>query len=64
MDSSPHLWFCAIKTVTLGPELQVFVGPRPHLLFCAFKPADLAQELQVSMVPALTCGFVNEKPRL
>ena len=25
------------KTATLGPQLQVSVGPRPHLSFCACK---------------------------
>ena len=40
------------KTATLGPELQVSMGPRPHLWFFAFKTATLASELQVSMGPS------------
>ena len=31
MGSSPHLWFCACKTETLGLQLKVSFGPRPHL---------------------------------
>ena len=42
----------ACKTATLGPELQVSMGPRPHLWFFAFKTATLAPELQVSMCPS------------
>ena len=29
------------KTATLGPELQVSMGPRPHLCFFAFKTGTL-----------------------
>ena len=29
----------ACKTATLGPELQVSMGPKPHLWFFAFKTA-------------------------
>ena len=28
MGSSPHLWFFACKTETLGLELKVSVGPK------------------------------------
>ena len=42
----------ACKTATLGPELQVSMGPRPHLWFFAFKTASLAPEFQVSMGPS------------
>ena len=43
----------ACKTATLGPELQVSMGPRLHLsLFFALKSATLAHELQVSMGPS------------
>ena len=41
----------ACKTETLGPELQVSMGPRPHQCFFAFKTATLAPQLQVSMGP-------------
>ena len=51
MGSSPHLWFCACKTVTLGPDLQVCMGPRPHLWFLAHITACLAQEYQDTMGP-------------
>ena len=44
MGPIPHLWFCARKTTSLGPELQVSMGPIPDLWFCAFKTATLAQE--------------------
>ena len=39
----------ACKTATLGPELQVSIGPRPHLWFFALITATLAPELQVSV---------------
>ena len=42
----------ACKTATLGPELQVSIGPRPHVWFIAFKTATLAPELQVSKGPS------------
>ena len=41
----------ACKTATLGPEIQVSMGPRPHQWFFAFKWVTLAPELQVSMCP-------------
>ena len=44
MGSSPHLWFCALKTATLELKLHVSMGPRPHLWFCACKTACLASE--------------------
>ena len=35
------------KTATLGPDLQVSMGPRPHIcdVFFAFETATLAPEL-------------------
>ena len=42
--SSPHLWFCALKTATLELKLHVSMCPRPHLWFCACKTACLASE--------------------
>ena len=51
----------ACKTVTLGPELQVTMGPRPHLWFFAFKAATLAPELQVSMGPSPHLWFLHAK---
>ena len=44
MGSSPHLWFCACKTATLGPEIQACIGPRPHLRVWALITACLAQK--------------------
>ena len=43
----------ACKSATLGPELQVSMGPRHHLcFFSSFKTAALAPELQVSLGPS------------
>ena len=50
--SQPSSVVFACKTATLGPELQVCIGPRSHLWFFAFKTASLAPELQVSMGPS------------
>ena len=47
--SQPTSVVFACKKTTLGPELQVSMGPRPHLRFFAFETASLAPELQVSM---------------
>ena len=33
MGARPHLWFFALKTATLAPELQVFCVPA---LICGF----------------------------
>ena len=52
MGSSLHLWFCACKTVTLGPDLQVCMDPRPHLWFLEHITACLAQEYQDNMGPS------------
>ena len=50
--SQPSFVPFACKTATLGPELQVSMGPRLHLWLFEFKTATLAQELQVSMGPS------------
>ena len=63
MDSSPHLWFCACKTATLGQELQASVGPRPHLWFFHAKQRLLDQNNKYLWVPDMTCRFVNAKHR-
>ena len=47
--SQPSFVVFACKTATLGPELQVSMGPRHHLWIFAFKTASLAPELQVLM---------------
>ena len=44
MGPSPHLWFCAFKTATLGPDLQVCMCPRPLLWISAHITVGLAQE--------------------
>ena len=49
---------------TLGPELQVSMGPRPHLSFCACKTAYLASELLVSTGPCPHLWFLPTKQRL
>ena len=41
----------ACKTATLGPELQVSMGPKPRLCFFAFKTATFGQELHISIGP-------------
>ena len=62
--SQPSSVVFAFKTATLGPELQVSMGPRPHLRFFAFKRASLAPELQVSMCPSPHLLFLHAKQRL
>ena len=54
----------ACKTATLGPELQVYIGPRPHLWFFAFKTVTLAPELQVSLGASPHLWFLHEKQQL
>ena len=57
--SQPSSVVYACKTATLGPELQVSIGPRPHLLLYAFKTGTLAPELQVSMGPTPHLRFLH-----
>ena len=59
---SPVVFAC--KTATLGPELQVSIGPRPHLWFFAFQTGTLAPELQVSIGPSPHLRFLHAKQRL
>ena len=54
----------ACETVSIGPELQVSMGPRPHLLFCACTTARLAAELLVSMGPSPHLWLLHAKQRL
>ena len=42
--SQPSFVVFACKTVTLGPELQVSMGPRLRLLSCGYKTACLDPE--------------------
>ena len=62
--SQPSSVVFACKTATLGPELQVSMGPRPHLWFFAFKTGTLAPELQVSIGPSLHLRFLHATQRL
>ena len=62
--SQPSFVVFAYKRATLGPELQVSMGPKPHLWFFAFKTASLAPELQVSMGPSPHLWFLQAKQRL
>ena len=50
--SQPSFVGFACKTATLGPELQISLGPRSLLWFFAYKTATLAPELQVSIGPS------------
>ena len=50
--SQPSFVVFACKTATLGPELQVSMGPRPHQWFFCIQIASLAPKLQVSMGPS------------
>ena len=59
--SQPSFVAFACKTATLGPDLQVSIGPRPHQWFFAFKRATLAPELQVSMCPRPHLPFCARK---
>ena len=61
---SPHLWFCAYKTASLGLELQASVGPRNDLSYCACTTACLASESLVSMGPSPHLLFLHAKQRL
>ena len=62
--SQPSFVVFARKTTTLGPELQVSMGPRPHLWFFALKTSTLAPELQISIGPSPHLWFLHAKPRL
>ena len=55
--SLPSSAVFACETVTIGPELQVSIGPRPHLSLREFKTACLAPELLVSMAPRPHLSF-------
>ena len=43
MGSSPHVWFCACKSVALAHEFLVSTGPSPHLWFLQAKHRLLCQ---------------------
>ena len=60
----PSFVVFACKIATLGPELQVSMGPSPHLLFFTYKTAPLAPELPVSMGLSSHLWFFQAKQRL
>ena len=59
--SPPTSMVFACKTATLGPELQVFMGPSPHLWFLHSKQRLSDQNYKSLWVPDLTCHIVHAK---
>ena len=58
--SQPSFVVFARKTATLGPELQVSIGPRPHQWFFSIQNSDFSTRIASHyVVPALICGFVH-----
>ena len=57
--SQPSFVAFACKTATLGPELQVSMGPRPHPFLFSIKTAPLAAEVQVSIGPSPHLWFLQ-----
>ena len=53
----------AFKTTTLGPELQVSMGPSLHLWFLHAKLRLYDQNYKSLLVPHLIYGFVHAKQR-
>ena len=49
------------QTASLGPELQVPMGPSPHLWFFVLKAATLAPELHISIGPSPHLWFLLPK---
>ena len=64
MGPSLHLRFCACKTATLRPDLQVCMGRRPHLWNCARITACLELEILVSIGSSPHQWFLHAKQRL
>ena len=60
----PSPVFFSRKSATLGPYLQVCIGPRPHMWFCTCKTATLGLELQVYVGPRPHMWFLHAKQRL
>ena len=62
--SQPSFVIFARKTETLGPELQVSIGPRPHQwLFSIQNSAFSTRIASLYVVPALICDFVHSQQR-
>ena len=53
----------ACKTASLGPELQVSMGPSPHLCLLHAKEQHLDQNYKSVWVSDFACCFVNAKQR-
>ena len=56
--SKPSSVVFGCKTATLGPDLQVCMGPRPHLSFLDAKQRLMDQKSKSLCVPDITCRFV------
>ena len=54
MGAILHLWFYAYKTATLGPDLQVSIGPDLTCHFVHAKHRDQHQNYKSLWVPDLT----------
>ena len=59
--SQPSSVVFPCKTATLGPELQVSIGPSTHLWLVHSKQRLYNQNYRSVRVPALVCGFVHSK---
>ena len=56
--SQPSSVVFGCKTATLGPDLQVSMGPSPHLWFLHAKQRLLDPNSKSLWVPDITCRFV------
>ena len=57
-ESQPSSVVFGCKTATLGPDLQVSMGPSPHLWFLHAKRRLLDPNSKSLWVPDITCRFV------
>ena len=57
-ESQPSSVVFGCKTATLGPDLQVSLGPSPHLWFLHAKQRLLDPNSKSLWVPDITCRFV------
>ena len=61
-QASPVVYAC--KTATLGPEIQVSIGPRPHQWFFSIQNSAFSTRIaSLYVVLALICGYVHSKQR-
>ena len=49
--TQPSFVAFACKTVTLGPEIQVSIGPRPHLCFFCIQNSDFSTRIASLYMP-------------